>query len=225
MKIRAAAERIKGMNNLKQIGLATHNFADANGVVPSLGVFTSLLPYLEQGNLEKDGREPQKVPVFVSGEDPSVDLHHGQCMISYAFNQTVFRAMGRPRWSDITDGLSNTLAFGERYTHCERDIVYISQGNGPSFADPFSFGDLQQPYVYPVTMGQPPVSHGSSPGTFQAAPSAKECDVRYLQSPRTSGMLAALCDGSVRLIDRNISETTFWSAVTPNKGEILGNDW
>ena len=36
---------------------------------------------------------------------------------------------------------------------------------------------------------------------------------------------AALADGSVRLIDRKLSERTLRAAITRNGGEILGNDW
>jgi prepilin-type N-terminal cleavage/methylation domain-containing protein/prepilin-type processing-associated H-X9-DG protein len=64
-KIRDAAARIQCQNNLKQIGLALHNFHDTNGKFPAGSIYKvvngkvnyydtwtiSLLPYLEQGNL------------------------------------------------------------------------------------------------------------------------------------------------------------------------------
>lgn len=38
--------------------------------------------------------------------------------------------------------------------------------------------------------------------------------------------LAALCDGSVRYIDlKKISEKTLKNAITPDEGEVLGEDW
>ncbi len=69
-KVREAANRAKCTNNLKQLGLAAHNFHDANGKLPPLygwnnarnmpqngGAFGTvlfhLLPYLEQDNLYK----------------------------------------------------------------------------------------------------------------------------------------------------------------------------
>ncbi len=66
-KVRAAAARIKCANNMKQIGLACHNFHDANQKLPyavkdyqpgqTTGTYNSgwiiLLPYLEQDNIAK----------------------------------------------------------------------------------------------------------------------------------------------------------------------------
>ena len=53
-KVRQAAARTASMNNLKQLGLASHNFASENGGnLPSYssGVYNQLLPYLEQDAL------------------------------------------------------------------------------------------------------------------------------------------------------------------------------
>jgi len=67
-KIREAANRMKCSNNLKQMGLAIHNFHDTNGKLPSnmspnvygyddngrsWSWLAHLLPYIEQDNLHK----------------------------------------------------------------------------------------------------------------------------------------------------------------------------
>jgi prepilin-type N-terminal cleavage/methylation domain-containing protein/prepilin-type processing-associated H-X9-DG protein len=65
-KVREAAARIKCANNLKQIGLAAHNYESSNGVFPaassfnrampgatSYGVHAYLLPFVEQDNLRR----------------------------------------------------------------------------------------------------------------------------------------------------------------------------
>jgi len=38
-------------------------------------------------------------------------------------------------------------------------------------------------------------------------------------------MQVGLGDGSVRGVSSSVSSTTWWSAVTPNAGEVLGSDW
>jgi prepilin-type N-terminal cleavage/methylation domain-containing protein/prepilin-type processing-associated H-X9-DG protein len=64
-KVREAAARLKCQNNLKQLGLALHNYEGAQNYYPSLGDFpygatadgwsvhAKLLPYVEQENLQK----------------------------------------------------------------------------------------------------------------------------------------------------------------------------
>src|SRR5262245_46826572 len=62
-KVREAALRTQCQNNLKQLGLACHNYHDSNSVLPkgyvpgpppaNDGVFIALLPYVEQANVSK----------------------------------------------------------------------------------------------------------------------------------------------------------------------------
>ena len=64
-KVREAAARTKCQNNLKQIGLAVHNYEGANGCFPPAGSYVKgassvsystlavILPYVEQENLQK----------------------------------------------------------------------------------------------------------------------------------------------------------------------------
>jgi prepilin-type processing-associated H-X9-DG protein/prepilin-type N-terminal cleavage/methylation domain-containing protein len=59
-KIRDAANRMKCANNMKQVALALHNYESANGAFPPARMskpknhwwVTSILPFLEQGNVE-----------------------------------------------------------------------------------------------------------------------------------------------------------------------------
>jgi prepilin-type N-terminal cleavage/methylation domain-containing protein/prepilin-type processing-associated H-X9-DG protein len=77
-RVREAANRMKCSNNLKQIGLALHNYHDTYKAFPAYrittphihGWVTYLLPYLEQGNLyqgyhwDVDWYDPANQPVI-----------------------------------------------------------------------------------------------------------------------------------------------------------------
>jgi prepilin-type N-terminal cleavage/methylation domain-containing protein len=80
-KVREAAARIQCANNLKQIGLATHNYHDAFQVLPPFsnwvwnnpgsnretGIFYLLLPFLEQQNLVNLSKTQQNNGYYFPG--------------------------------------------------------------------------------------------------------------------------------------------------------------
>src|SRR5262245_47658314 len=59
-KVRLAAARMKSQNNLKQLGIAVHNYAAVNNMMPpgvddkGFSGLTHLLPYIEQDNLYRN---------------------------------------------------------------------------------------------------------------------------------------------------------------------------
>ncbi len=59
--------------------------------------------------------------------------------------------------------------------------------------------------------------------TFQVRPTLSGCDKSTPQTPYSSGLLAAMGDGSVRLIGGGIDPARFWACVTPAGGEIAGD--
>src|SRR5688572_9714562 len=88
-KVRDAAARAQCANNLKQIGLAIHNYHDANGKLPPGNLYIrlyqnqfdyydtwaiSILPYIEQDNLYRlyDLRLPNVIPASVSPNQAQV---------------------------------------------------------------------------------------------------------------------------------------------------------
>jgi prepilin-type processing-associated H-X9-DG protein len=142
MKVRSAAGRVQSQNNLKQIGLACHNYHDVNGRFPSgnddnnFSAAAYLLPYLEQDATFKaiDFSKPMadeananvrkmQLPLFLSSRDPQNAVKEEWGATNYLFsagsqvdlkdNDGVFYQGSNIRIADITDGTSNTILSGE----------------------------------------------------------------------------------------------------------------
>ena len=250
-RARRAALRAEDQNNLKQVGLALHNYAATQqGRLPwvptgkkvgrvsypierTRSVFVSLRPFLDQGNLLRQKSKKQKtmapLMVLLSPADPTVaaGISDYWDLTSYAANTKAFPNAANLR-TTIVDGLSNTILFSERYAYdCQR-FVNSYTFNTLSITGPYrraTFADIAD--VKPITTGNPPITESSDKEkrTFQVTPSIKECSTWLLQTPFPEGILAGLGDASVRLIAPDISSSTFWSAVTPAGGEVLGRDW
>jgi prepilin-type N-terminal cleavage/methylation domain-containing protein len=259
-KVREAAVRTWSKNNLKQIIIATHHYPDTHdSVLPNVegwnfrgggqefSLLVSLLPYIEQGNLFAQWRSNYQgnqasseyiFKVFISPADPTLtDTKRTMGMASYGGNALVF-AIRFPRFADVTDGLSNTIAYAEHYGHVcgGTNFNWLENIVTPRWTTPgwdglvqsrrTTFADSATGDVVPVATGNPPRTVGSIPGlTFQVRPKVSECDPRIPQTPHSGGMLVALCDGSVRTLAPGMSPTTYWAAVTPAGGETLGSDW
>jgi prepilin-type N-terminal cleavage/methylation domain-containing protein len=253
MKIREVALRMQSMNKMKQIALATHNYAgEHDGRLPNIdgrapnvkqSQFVALLPYIEQENVYPlfiTGQwlaNPVPIPAYLSPADPTLnDTRWGLSVgvASYAANGQVFH--GSPALpSTFLDGTSNTIAFAEHYAigcggaRGETFYCWIynpNKGHRATFADGGPNADSGGDY-YPVTTGSPPTTVGITSDTFQIRPLPVDdkCNPRVAQTPHSGGMLAALGDGSVRTLAPGMSQTTYWGAVTPAGGEAPGPDW
>lgn len=224
-RVREIAIRTQSLNNLKQIELATHNFASVfNGRLPDIdgspssanknhSLFEVIVPFLE-GHDVKQNRRAQFVSHFISPADPTFTGNEGNA--SYAANGMVFE--NNPTLNrTFQDGTSNTIAFAEHYSKCQiTTYLYGVYQPRVSWVHRATFADKRYADAYP--------ENGVIPNeTFQVMP--KMCDRHLAQTPHPSGMLVALADGSCRIIQVGISPATYWAAVTPAGGEILGWDW
>ena len=242
-RVRQAAARIHGANNLKQVGLAIQNYADAHeGRLPqctSHSSFFQILPYLEHGNYYakvKSGNGSSNsnyvMKPYISLADPTLTSELRPGMSSYAYNAWVFvHSNSRTtitRLGEISDGLSNTIWLSEHYAFncqgaqfswfCSEDPMtfWNSVLNVNSTYRRSSFADVGD--VMPDPNATPTL-------TFQVRPRIEDCNPRVPQTPYPGGLLAGLGDGSVRTIAPGVSSATFWAAVSPAGGEVLGNDW
>ena len=138
-KVREAANRMQASNNLKQIGLALHNYASANGRFPPAMVLDKdgkalyswrvlILPYIEQDAVYKqwkmdeswdspNNKKLSDMMVKVYQDDPAAPPSN-QTRYRVFFGGGALFDAGKPGqkssqsgtgFADITDGTSNTL--------------------------------------------------------------------------------------------------------------------
>jgi hypothetical protein len=234
------------MNNLKQIMLGVHHFAavhndrlpdakgDSGSPNPGISVLPAILDYVEWTFVasQYQGPNPQVflVKTYLSPADPTVPdaIAHGADVASYAANAEVFRKGSRYP-STFRDGTSNTIAVAEHYAYDCRGVMFnplLTQTGLYGFHRSTFADDLSVDAIPVTTPGNPPITNADLPGlTFQVAPTRIECSPSIAQTPHPAGMLVALADGSVRILSPRMAPTTYWAAVTPAKGEILGPDW
>jgi hypothetical protein len=223
-QLRQAASRQQSLNNLKQLALAVHNVHDTfKKFPPTVGKMNNvfgtahfhLLPFLEQQNLYqqaegavwKNGVYGTVVPLFLDKLDPSAppdnQFKSWLATTNYAASWPVFK-QGENNFTQITDGLSNTLMFTQRYQMC----------NGT----PTAWG-------YPALYTWTPMFGYYSQAKFQSVPKQNECDPTLPQSLTPAGIEVALCDGSCRYVSERISPLTWWLLTDPADGNPLPPDF
>ncbi len=207
-KVRAAAARTQSMNNLKQIGLALHNFHDANRAFPAHAIYSrdgkpllswrvAILPYIEQDALYRQFKldEPwdsehnkkliAQMPKIYLPPDAPPTTEPGQTYYrAFVGGGAVFERGPRARKiTEIADGTSNTILVVEA-------------------AEPAVW---TKPDDLPYDPAKPLPKLGTA--------------------WRPAGFLALLADGSVRMVAPTIGEKTLRAAITAAGGEPLGADW
>lgn len=130
-KVREAAARISCQNNLKQIGLALHNYENTLGHFPPAGIYPAgvttsswsiqalLLPYIEQENLQnlinfnaEYGVQPAvtqtRVPTYIcpseDRDEPRPDGALTHYPINYAANFGTWRVYNPNSFREASDG-------------------------------------------------------------------------------------------------------------------------
>jgi type II secretory pathway pseudopilin PulG len=216
---------------------------------------TKLLPYIEQQNLynridfkkdidDKANAQWRGIPikVFLSPQDPLLMVKNNLGATNYLFNDQVFFLNSKLKLTEITDGTSNTVAIGETLkgdgkntaTDVRRQYVLLKKedlkGTGADtgvkyFKDNKNIaGDRCASWMDGRFLQ----------GTFNSRlrPNDERPDVSCGGVSGVSALrgfekfvLVAICDGSVRTVSTGISHKTWKEAMTPNGGEVLGNDW
>jgi hypothetical protein len=126
---------------------------------------------------------------------------------------------GTANWNSITDGLSNTILFAERYARCRN--AYFQEGGSlwaydkaDATAEPLHAGFA----ISWTTFSIGPAS------MFQSMPRPDNCDPTLAATPHRA-MQVVLADVSVRTLSPSLTGASWWAACTPNKNDRPGPDW
>lgn len=203
---RNAARYFQNKNNLKQIGLALHNYHDVYKMFPPGGIVredgmqllswqASILPYLDGAgaplfaNINPDfaWNSPQNQSPFSQQIDtylnPGVSRHPDGAVSHHAGNSHLFQFNKGVSIAEITDGTSNTILAGNVSTGFKL------------------WGD-------PTNVRDPGLGIGNTPEQFGG--------------PFQGGAHFLLADGSVRFIRENIDRNVLKALATPAGGEQVG---
>jgi prepilin-type processing-associated H-X9-DG protein len=207
-----AARRAQSVNNLKQIGLAMHNFLSSNGQFPAdirskdgkplLSWRVQILPFIDQAALFNEVRldEPwdsphnkallERMPATfaVPGRpgEPGSTFYRGFKGTNTIFDPLVPKGV---TIQSITDGTSNTIA-----------VVEAKQ------AVPWTKPDSDLRFDHDPKLERTKALLSELGGHF------------------TGGFNALFCDGSVRFIRVTVSLQVLQSLITRNGGEVISSD-
>jgi len=256
-KVREAAARTQSKNNLKQMSLALHNANDTYGSLPPIaavypgtslqtnwgspanygGLFYSLLPFMEQENINKQtwyssahtGPTQVVVKSYLAPGDPSAPANglggtRYTGLVSYGANGAVFDVGGGGgnAWSSITggsakipatfqDGTSNTIVFGERFANCKNNFK-----SWADYSDGWGSTTGAGVYAFPS---------GWNMSTFDLGVTVNNCNYWNYQAFSLGGINVGLGDGSVRTVAPGVSPTSWNAALTPANGDMFDSSW
>jgi prepilin-type processing-associated H-X9-DG protein len=202
---RVAARRTQCKNNIKQIGLALHNYHDHYGTFPPAYTVDSsgkrlhswrtlILPYLDQGELFKKidlakawddpaNAEAAKTPLYMyhCPSVPGPNNHTSYVVVVGA--DTCFPGAVSKSIPEITDGTSNSVMVVE--VEAEKSVPWMSPV------------DVDEQFL--LSLGpKSKVSH-------------------------TGGLNTLLADGSVRFVSFNLDQKVRRALMTIDAGDIVGD--
>jgi prepilin-type N-terminal cleavage/methylation domain-containing protein len=226
-----------------------------------------ILPYIEQSALYERGvanggvweQSPNnvgsnRIAAYISPRDPSGPLpiwkesNGGTWAVgNYAANHAIFgipcgsNTVSKLKMVTITDGTSNTVAFGEQYGKCGLGETDTTSGAAPNnyyhklwaYRAPWNWD--RAPYFDTRLMSSNML--GTSQGNNSACtctvnstaavpqnmPTAAACNPYFIQAMDAGGCVVSMMDGTVRMVQSSINGTVWVRAIWPNDGLVVGD--
>lgn len=237
------------LNDLRQMALACRLFEDVHKKLPPAfdrsgrmefpaSIHVHLLPFIDQpklyesliqlGRVEEDHTLSIYCTPLRGHEDPrGVQTNAANLRVfSDKGVNTLFDA-NMPALDTIEpgnatlkrtfkDGLSTTIIFSTKHGYCGEGGSRYAAAPNSAFAAFFGQNAARRK------------AHPSDPtATFQLRPALSECRTTPLmaQSFSSDFVMIALADGSARMVWEKISPQVWNSAMQPNDGKQLGDDW
>jgi prepilin-type N-terminal cleavage/methylation domain-containing protein len=183
------------------------------------------LPTYSQWGINNQGQA--RIKTYICPADPTQDDNPGwtNSVTSYAYNGQVFFlsypwgwGAGSKRYpAYITDGTSQTIFFTE----------HLVMGHGatgtwsPSDDKDCNYWPDWGPMIASSEGGQP-----TGPAAmFQTLTRSRTGNGSIASTAHIAGCMVALGDGSARVVSNGVNPYTWWAAMTPNAGDIVGSDW
>jgi prepilin-type N-terminal cleavage/methylation domain-containing protein len=226
------------------VGLYASNGTPAAGNSDG-GIFLHILPYIEQDNLFKSSyRNPDVsdrngglatysqwtpeiqnavVKALACPSDHTIDANNGgRGRSSYGVNGQVFRhnfnwgGIGMTRFpAGISDGTSNTIFYTEKISlvsTCASCCNPYTDNFWPDWGPIISSSDCGMPTGNGAMFQVQPKGHPAAADGGRA-------------STDHNAIVVGLGDGSVRTISASVNPATWWAALTPALGDVLGSEW
>jgi prepilin-type N-terminal cleavage/methylation domain-containing protein len=223
-KVRSAAARTQCLNNLKQIGVACHNYHDTYSTLPNKGGPAGsaspaswcwafqILPFIEQQSVYNEaqtGTYPQ-VPIKTY-LDPGRGRNPGYAtQVNGSSNPKILGA--------YTDYALNTQSFYNNTTFVRTSVISNANGTnntilvGEKAMDPKWYANTQSANwdecIYSGDWGGTGRGHGALPGaggSFIVRDAPGDAYANDWGSPFDGGCPFGMCDGSVRLVNYSLS--------------------
>jgi type II secretory pathway pseudopilin PulG len=222
---RVAARRSQSKNNLKQIGLALHNYHEVHRAFPSgtienedlkveerLSWIVSILPFIEQAALYD----------VIDQEEGWEDGDNAD------WTATTIPHLMNPQVADNTQGATHYVGIAGIGKDAATLPVTDKRAGAFGYNRKLRFRDIKDGTSN--TIGVAEASKGYGSWGAGGKPTIRSLTKKpYINgpdgigSPFPGGMNAMILDGSVRFISENIDPTVMEALVTINGGERIGN--